>query len=69
MAKGNRKANEAEAKKAVAEQFSELTKIFIELKQGAEESSMPLLAKNIDLSIDIINAYRRAFLGLKIGDR
>ena len=59
MAKANKKPVE---KNTIEKGFDDWEKLIIDLKAQAEKCYMPLLAKSMEVDIEIIKTYKKAFL-------
>ena len=49
-------------KKEIEKGFDDWEKVLVELKEQAGKCYMPLLAKSLELDVEIIKTYRKAFL-------
>lgn len=62
MVKVNRKNKKEELEKTIKDSFEEWKEVLEGLKNTAEKAQMPLLAKSIDMDIEILKVYEKAFL-------
>ena len=62
MAKANQKNKKEELTKTIKNSFSDWKKLLEQIKETAEGAKMPLLAKSIDMDLEILKVYEKAFL-------
>lgn len=62
MAKANQKSKKEELTKTIEDSFSDWKKLLKQIKDTAERGRMPLLAKSIDMDLEILKVYEKAFL-------
>jgi len=62
MAKANRKSKKEELTESIVKSFSDWKKLMEQLVETANKAQMPLLAKSLDLDLEILKVYEKAFL-------
>ncbi len=64
MAKANQKSKKEELAKTIEDSFTDWKKLLRQIKETAEKGQMPLLAKSIDMDLEILKVYEKAFLSV-----
>lgn len=62
MAKANQKTKKEELEKTIRDSFDDWKQLLNQIKETAEKGKMPLLAKSLELDLEILKVYERAFL-------
>lgn len=64
MAKANQKNKKEVLTKTIRNSFSDWKQLLGQIKDTAEKGQMPLLAKSIDMDLEILKVYEKAFLSI-----